>query len=220
MKLKEVLHQNRFFMVAYLAFLAVAITILLTFSKVDGHIFLNRWHSPTADSVFIALTSLGDGLFVISLAVILFLFRHRFLSLLIMAAYLSSGLLVQVIKLLYDAPRPAKFLTDIDYPHFIEGVTLHNYNSFPSGHTTSAFALATILSLYVHNKRWGLLFLLMAIVAGYSRIYLSQHFLEDVTAGSAIGVAAGIFCATFLTDLLRRITAKRQSKVKTETKNF
>jgi membrane-associated phospholipid phosphatase len=64
-------------------------------------------------------------------------------------------------------------------------------HSFPSGHTASAFALATILSFSVKDnslKSIGLL--LGACIVGFSRTYLSQHFLVDVTVGSAIGVVS------------------------------
>lgn len=212
MQFKNIFKQNPFFFGGYLIFLASAITVLLSFSKVDGHLFLNGLHTAVLDRVFIALTSLGDGLFVLSVAVVLFVFRRRYLACLIAAAYLSSGLLVQVIKFFYDAPRPAVFLKQIDYAYFIEGVTLHNYNSFPSGHTTSAFALATVLSIYAPQKKMGFLFLAMAIVAGYSRIYLSQHFLEDVVAGSFVGLSCAVLSMRYLSKPLHRLFTRSAKK--------
>ena len=61
------------------------------------------------------------------------------------------------------------------------------HDSFPSGHTVTAFSLAVLFSYWSKNKALGPLFLLIAILVGYSRMYLSEHFFEDVTAGSVIG---------------------------------
>ena len=65
------------------------------------------------------------------------------------------------------------------------------FNSFPSGHTTAAFAFFCALSILArkHPLLQSLFFLLAAGVA-YSRMYLSQHFLADVLAGSLLAWAA------------------------------
>ena len=62
--------------------------------------------------------------------------------------------------------------------------------SFPSGHTMAAFALYSLLTLMVGQKkeRLGLVFALMAILVGISRIFLVQHFLVDVLAGAFLGL--------------------------------
>ena len=64
--------------------------------------------------------------------------------------------------------------------------------SFPSGHTTSVFALAILLALNTRDKRISLIYLITAIITGYSRIYLGQHFLTDVLMGSFLGVMTAI----------------------------
>lgn len=64
--------------------------------------------------------------------------------------------------------------------------------SFPSGHTTTAFALATVLSLWYPRGRWvwggG------AVLVGWSRIILGSHFPSDVLAGAVLGVAVVLGC--------------------------
>ncbi|MCA1759425.1 MAG: phosphatase PAP2 family protein, partial [Bacteroidales bacterium] len=60
--------------------------------------------------------------------------------------------------------------------------------SFPSGHTATAFSVFLMLALITKN-RWGKLALFFgAVVVAYSRVYISQHFLVDITAGSIISV--------------------------------
>ena len=89
-------------------------------------------------------------------------------------------------------PRPKEFFAPGQYAYFIDGVTHTGFSSFPSGHSTSIFALATLLALFEKNKKWNIGYLLGAVAVGYSRIYLGQHFLGDVLVGSFIGVSLAI----------------------------
>ena len=74
----------------------------------------------------------------------------------------------------------------------VEGVHLHHYHSFPSGHTTAAFALFMTLCLLTDKKPLHFIYFILAALGGYSRIYLSQHFAIDVFAGSIIGVTGAL----------------------------
>jgi len=71
-------------------------------------------------------------------------------------------------------------------------------HSFPSGHTVTAFSTAVVITYWCKNKGWGLPLLLVAILVGYSRMYLSEHFFEDVTAGSVIGVITTVCLISWL----------------------
>ncbi len=74
----------------------------------------------------------------------------------------------------------------------VPGVTVHMHNSFPSGHTATAFAMFTILALIAKSKATQLYWLLLAVLVGISRMYLAQHFMEDVTAGATIGFVVSL----------------------------
>ncbi|RYD68900.1 MAG: phosphatase PAP2 family protein [Sphingobacteriales bacterium] len=74
----------------------------------------------------------------------------------------------------------------------IKDFTPYMDNSFPSGHTASAFCLFTLLALFVANKKYGLFFLLMALLVAYSRIYLSQHNFIDTYVGAWIGILSAL----------------------------
>lgn len=206
MTIKSLFESNRYYFFSYFILMLFAMFILLTYSKEEGYLLMNPYHRRPLDTVFMVLTILGDGWFVVAVGILCFLFKRKFLSLMIIVSYLFSGLIVQIIKNLIDAPRPSKFLQGTGYPNFIDGYTLSNYSSFPSGHTTSAFALATILAFWVQDKNYSILFLLLAAVAGYSRIYLGQHFMEDVLAGSSIGVSFAMISAVFFSSFFMRIT--------------
>lgn len=60
-------------------------------------------------------------------------------------------------------------------------------SAFPSGHTSAAFGLA--VSIWLHNKKVGLIFILAAILVGWGRILSNVHYLGDVLAGIVLGVA-------------------------------
>lgn len=59
--------------------------------------------------------------------------------------------------------------------------------SFPSGHAATAFALAT--SVWLHDKKIGILFLVGAFLVGWGRIASNVHYLGDVLVGAVIGIA-------------------------------
>jgi len=62
------------------------------------------------------------------------------------------------------------------------------YESFPSGHTAAAFALATVVSLQYRHSFWaGAVSYSVAAAVGLSRMALDKHWLSDVVAGAAIG---------------------------------
>ncbi|MGF2412301.1 MAG: phosphatase PAP2 family protein, partial [Ferruginibacter sp.] len=122
-------------------------------------------------------------------------------------SFLISGIAVQIIKNLTNAPRPKLFFEAGQYLHFIDGVSLANNSSFPSGHTATAFAIATVMVVMMKDKSWQLLILIATVLVGYSRIYLAQHFLLDVMIGAIIGSASGVLAVY----LAKNIKGIRQS---------
>ena len=55
-----------------------------------------------------------------------------------------------------------------------------------------------LLSLLLKSRIWATYYLSFAMVIGYSRIYLLQHFLMDVAAGASVSVVVTYFCGAFL----------------------
>ncbi len=89
-------------------------------------------------------------------------------------------------------PRPREFFSPGEYLYFIPRLSLNGHANFPSGHSTSIFALATMLAIFEPNKRLNIFYVLVAVAVEYSRIYLGQHFLTDVLMGSFLGVMTAI----------------------------
>jgi membrane-associated phospholipid phosphatase len=71
--------------------------------------------------------------------------------------------------------------------YFVPGVDMNELNSFPSGHTTAAFSLYTLLALLLGRKQYGWVWVVLATLVGLSRVYLLQHFWMDILAGAMIG---------------------------------
>ncbi|MEI9933571.1 MAG: phosphatase PAP2 family protein [Ferruginibacter sp.] len=115
----------------------------------------------------------------------------------IFCAFLSSGILAQIVKHIYNSPRPKFYFGNTEDQYFIKGIDFAFNNSFPSGHTATAFAVATVLVLNLQNKKLQLPLLFAALLVAFSRIYLGQHFLLDVLVGAFIGVVCGIGCVYF-----------------------
>jgi membrane-associated phospholipid phosphatase len=106
-------------------------------------------------------------------------------------AWVMSALTVTVIKHLTHRHRPDQD-TPAD-PHLWEGPFQgFEYTSFPSGHTITAFSLASFLSSVYRDKPWvGIFSYAVATGVGLSRIYDDQHWSSDVFIGAALGYAIG-----------------------------
>jgi membrane-associated phospholipid phosphatase len=191
MKENLVSSNRQFFLVVFLLMI-ITVIVLCVYSKADSFIMLNIFHRKVLDDFFIVYTNAGDGLFSIGIAVILFFYRRFLMGSEIIVAFLLSGALVQLLKYFFPMPRPSVFLVNAHYNHFIDHVTLTGHASFPSGHSASAFALATLLSLFDKNKNRCFLYLFAAALVGYSRIYLGQHFLGDVFCGTVDGLVSAL----------------------------
>ncbi len=195
----ELIKKNSLFFILFTVFILIISPFLMIFTKSEIHLFLNRFHSSFLDLFFKTITYLGDGAIMIIIGIILAFFSFR-KSFYIIATYLGTGMVVQILKRLVfsDMLRPVKFFGDNADLYLVEGVKLYSNNSFPSGHATSAFGLFVCLVLITSSKSWQLIFAILAILTAYSRVYLSQHFLIDIYTGSIIGTLGALFFYRYL----------------------
>jgi membrane-associated phospholipid phosphatase len=185
--IKPLLYQIRWLFIPYLILLIVCIILKLNFTREDIYFAVNRHNSLFFDYLAPFFTDLGDGWTIIFLSFVLLLFSYR-KAFLLLTAYAITSILAQLIKHSVYAARPKLYFKDqLDRIHFIKGTELATLGSFPSGHTVTAFSAAVMLTWFCRDRRWGTVFFVIACLIGYSRMYLSQHFFEDVLAGSAIG---------------------------------
>jgi membrane-associated phospholipid phosphatase len=195
--LKAIIAGNRLFFACWGLFFIGGLLLLLFLGKADSFVDLNLYHRTTLDAIFIWITRLGDGVFSV-IVILFFLLRRRWSKATqVTASFLLSALVAQILKNAFSMPRPKEFFRPGVYPYFIDGVTNHGFASFPSGHTTSIFALVTMLALFTPNQRAKIAFLFAGVLVGYSRIYLGQHFLNDVLMGSCIGMIVEVLVHWF-----------------------
>lgn len=153
----------------------------------NGHA-LFRWindaHSTVGDLFFGIISGFGDGLVVALLCSMLMLFSLR-AGVTGLLAFAVSGLFAQLLKRLFDMPRPPAVLDHVN----LLGDRLMSH-SFPSGHATSDGVMVMLAFLLWGGRRWQAwavagLFLCAAI----GRIYGGVHFPLDVAVGLCIGMA-------------------------------
>lgn len=180
---------NLWFYVTFFISLAIGALLLPHIEKGQDVIFINSMHSPFLDNLFFYGTGLGNGALYIIVAAGLLLMNTRN-AIIAFICFSITGLMVQFLKkVVFDEMmRPAAILTS-EPLHFVEGVKILKHYSFPSGHTATAFSMFCLLSQIIRPRWIGLLFIVMALIGGISRIYLVQHFFIDVYFGAMLGAA-------------------------------
>jgi membrane-associated phospholipid phosphatase len=189
--MRLLLKKNRYFLIPYVLFLLLCGVLILVYSKAELHILSNKANGPFWDVFFKYATHLGDGAMIGVLTLILLFIKYRY-ALAFLAGSLVTSVVVNLLKKVFlgTVYRPSKYfeLYETFQLHLVDGVKLHALQSFPSGHTATAFNLFFTLALLTKSNSLKLIFFLMAVIVGYSRVYLSQHFLQDIAVGSLIGV--------------------------------
>lgn len=168
--------------------------VLFTGDKLVLHARVNAFHTPALDGFFGVVTHLADGLVPTAVAVLLLLLSTWRSFLMMALTCVLSAVVTQSLKHLVfaDAHRPSMFAPQLGDMSWVAGVELHHHHSFPSGHATAAFAMCFAAAVLIGRFRWAPLLVLLAALMAFSRVYLSQHFLADIVAGSAIGTVTGL----------------------------
>jgi len=196
--IKDVLQRIRVFFIIYLVLLCGCLIIKLIFTKDEIYFAVNSRYYPWADWIAPYITDLGNGWTIVILSAILVLFNYR-AAFLMITTFVITSLSVQVAKFIFDAPRPKLYFKDqLSRLHFVKGVEILSHNSFPSGHTLTAFATGVVITYLVKDKRWSILLIVYGVLVGLSRMYLSEHFFEDVVSGSVMGVFLTIFWISYI----------------------
>ncbi len=187
--LLRLIRQNYSFFIPYVIILIVVGSMLSQLDRTILMRWVNGYNHPFWDQFFFHLTDVADGCVGFGLAFSLLFIRFRW-ALAATLCFLVAGEITQLLKhyVFRNELRPSAFYKDSGWAfHTVKGLDLHSINSFPSGHATSAFAVFCFLTLVVTNKKWGWLFVGLATLCAYSRVYLFQHFIADIYVGSIIG---------------------------------
>jgi membrane-associated phospholipid phosphatase len=106
-----------------------------------------------------------------------------------------SGIVVNVVKFLVGRLRP-KMLFEKGLYGFDPFRVGYEFNSFPSGHATTVFAIAVTCSIFWPKYR--ILFFTFAATVALSRLVLNAHYLSDVLAGACIGIATAVVMVHYI----------------------
>ncbi len=189
--MRQTLKQNKYFLIPYAFLFCAACFVIALTDKIQLHQYFNSLLRPSLNVFFEYVTYLGDGVFVVSAGILVLILNIR-KGLTVLLAYGLSAGFTQGIKYAFfaDIDRPELTFEKLHLPHLnlVEGVDINIHNSFPSGHATAAFALFFCLSFLSESIGRKVFYFLIAITVAFSRVYLSQHFFEDITAGSFIAV--------------------------------
>ncbi len=146
---------------------------------------------PILNRLMVFFTTLGYGWALVLLCIVILLAGWlkrkpavRMSAYAGLAAYALGGIASPLFKVIWGRPRPLLALYDVkvvDLPLFT--------NSFPSGHTIGAFAVAVACSAFSPKLGWFLYPL--AVLIGFSRVYIGVHYPFDVLFGAAVGALSG-----------------------------
>jgi membrane-associated phospholipid phosphatase len=156
----------------------------------DMFVFINHLCMPVAAPIWTGLSLLGNGWGVLGVTAPLLLRAPRLMWAWLCAAPFAIAF-ARAGKGLLVSPRPA---AEVDNAQMrIVGEVLHNV-SMPSGHTTTAFAVASAIFFALtpaqRKRHWWLL--LLALGTGLSRIAVGAHWPGDVAVGISLGLLAGL----------------------------
>jgi len=162
--------------------------------------------NAVANTLFTWFTFTADMLFVILIIAALYLGGYRKEALVFAVVFLITSVVTLGLKYLIARPRPSDL-----------GIIPESEPSFPSAHTSYAFALATTLSYY-HRKAAPFLFA-WAILIAFSRVFLGFHYFTDLLGGAALGIVVSLVITHIATKydaqvsrLMERLPPRRRSK--------
>ena len=161
----------------------------------DQHILelINHNRIRSLDSLFIHIT---DTAYLIALLIPFFIFFYSYLkkdlvlklkAWRIVASIAFDSIIITMLKYSINRQRP------FEIDNHIEKLSSGGSPSFPSGHTSTAFLIATTITILFSNNKWLLSIIwLWAFVVAYTRLALGVHYPSDVIGGMIIGASNAI----------------------------
>ncbi len=189
----KLIQANRYFFILFFIWILIGALILNFYGNFSVLLWVNQHSYASLDGFFIFMTYIGDGLAYTLLAIILLWFNFR-KSIQTWLIFGFCSLFSQVLKNMFfpNAMRPLAYLRQIHFPidkiRFIPGIPVYLQHSFPSGHSLTGFSLALLMAFWVKQKGWGVPFFFLGFFIAYSRLFLVEHFFQDIYSGSIIGV--------------------------------
>lgn len=201
----------------------LSILAILTFTYFSYTVAKERWtkadfdttvkienHTPRRlDRLFSYFTLAGDTEVIVSISILLSfwaLMRKKFWAFLGWLMIIPATFVEIFGKLVLFHPAPPVFFHRTVFPQPLPSFYIHTNFSYPSGHMTRVIFIITIIFVLVIFSKQNLIFKIilfsavfgLAILTGYTRISLGEHWLSDVLGGAILGVGSGLFASILI----------------------
>ncbi len=186
------LYKRKYLFVICLIWVLIGFLWLILKHKGEAILMLNESYNSYSVPFFNFFTRMAEWMGFVFPFLFLLLFKSIRMQLgFIMVGVLTLILVFGLKNLVFDdAIRPIVFFENLDIPLLNRSeIPLNRKHSFPSGHTAAGFAYFFYLALCADKKFFSISFIVIAILIGLSRVFLAQHFVADVVAGSVLGVS-------------------------------
>lgn len=157
-----------------------------------------RMQTRYLDVFMFRVTDIGGAIFSSLILLMFFIFGNNNIRLIGFEAFVAlaiSQVIAHLLKRILSRERPYKIIEQLN----TYGIDLKDY-SFPSGHTTASFSIATTIAINI--PRLSLLVFFLAMVVGISRIYLGVHYPTDVAVGLVLGFVVALFVHFYLLNMV------------------
>src|SRR5216684_6469231 len=195
---------ERIILVCIVGFVLALLGLRILGTSADTYLAIaiyNLISGNTLVPLIYGIATVGDLIWV-PLVFWLYVFRkdnNEWTSSLILAVAMVTAMsLTHVLKASFNLPRPFQMPS----LGIVARGEIPTNPGFPSGHTTNAFTVATVM--WSRYTDWRVPFILLAIATGVSMIILGLHFPSDVIGGAFLG----IFCGTFVLGLAKLRSSK------------
>ena len=164
----------------------------------DFLIFLEGTRTPFFDTVFSLITQLAEKTVLVVIFCIIFWCINKRMAYIMGLTFFVSALVVQGLKIVFRVPRP--WIANPALKPVEGSVTAATGYSFPSGHTQTGAALFGSLGAQLRKKWVKAICFFVAILIGFSRLYLGVHYPSDVIVSLLITFAVVFLASRFITD--------------------
>ena len=148
---------------------------------------LEKIRMPGLNELMLTVTHLGEETAFLVLALVVFWCVDKYRGYFVLGVGLMGTALSQFMKLLFRVPRP--WVLDENFTILEEARAEAGGYSFPSGHTQTAVGTFGAIAVSTKRKTVGIVCIVLAVLVGFSRMYVGVHTPADVLVGALLSVA-------------------------------